>query len=176
MRMPPRILLTALITTLGIGVFAQQKNAPPSAKECPVPTATTDKKYEPGQVWNYKTRAGETSSTLTILKVESLPQIGTIIHVRIDNIRLYNCAGGNSPQTIEHAPFTRDAVDSSVTKLVRKIEVPSFEEGYANWRQDCGGVYTIPVAKMLDDDEHIFQKGLGCGEDKPAADRITASR
>jgi hypothetical protein len=135
-------------------------------KSCPEPQPAHDAKYHPGQVWTYKTRAHETDSKITILKIETLPKIGEIIHIRVDNIRLRNCTGGPEPEVIEHAPFTRDAIEKSVMKVLDNGDlVPDFEQGYRDWREHCGGVYSITVAEVVHADELTFQKGLGCAQD-----------
>lgn len=134
-----------------------------SSAKCAEPQVTTDSKYNPGQIWSYRTRSGEDASTITILRVETLPKIGTIIHVRIDGIVLKNCSGGFSPHVIEHAPFSKDAVDRSVFRLVgQKETLPDYEAGYSDWRAHCGGVYTITIAQMLSVDEQTFNSGMNC--------------
>ena len=147
------ILLLSLLTRMG----AQDKSQP-----CPKPTMTSDSKFHPGQVWQYKTRPNEKGSTLTILKVESLPKLGLIVHIRVDKIRFRNCTSGPEPDKFEHMPFTREAIDQSVTKLVRQDEVPAFQSGYDAWRKACGGVYTISVAEAIAVGEHTFRRNLGC--------------
>ncbi len=98
---------------------------------------------------NYKTRLGDVDSTLTILKVESLPG-RPAIHIRIDNILFTNSEGGLEPQTITRAPITKKALDESVTRLVKKeSHVPNFEEEYRDWRNDEGGVFTISVVDVV---------------------------
>lgn len=113
-------------------------------------------------MWEYNTRPNEKGSTLTILRVESLPKLGLIIHIRVDRIRLRNCTGGPEPDKFEHMPFTREAIDGSVTKLVRENEVPAFQSGYDEWRKACGGVYTILVAEAIAVGEETFRNNLGC--------------
>lgn len=130
-----------------------------ASKPCAEPITSTDPKFSPGQVWTYHNRETEPSSTLTILKVETLPKIGAVIHIRIDGIRLRSCAGGPEPKEIEHAPFAREALDRSVVRLIRTGEVPPFQEGYSRWRHDCGGVYTLTVADMVAVDEQTFSAG-----------------
>ena len=130
--------------------------------QCPTPELVKDPKFIPGQVWEYKTRENEESSTLTILKVESLPKLGTIIHVRVDKIRLRNCTGGPEPNKFEHLPFTRDAIEHSVTKMGKESRIPDFREGYEEWRKACGGVYSITVAEAIRVSEVTFRKNLGC--------------
>jgi hypothetical protein len=142
--------------------FALCSGAQEKSQRCPEPTAATDSKFHPGQVWQYKTRPHEKNSTLTILKVESLPKVGVIIHIRVDKVRLRNCTGGPEPDNFQHMPFTREAIEKSVTKLAKEGDVPEFRDGYDEWRKACGGVYTITVAEAIAVAEETFRKNLGC--------------
>jgi hypothetical protein len=130
---------------------------------CTSPEPVHDSKFRPGQVWFYKSRAGEEKSFITILRIESLPKVGTIIHVRVDKIRLRNCTGGSEPDTFEHMPFTRDALERSITKLQKESsDIPAYQAGYDEWRAACGGVYTVTVAEAVALGEATFRKGNGC--------------
>ncbi len=132
-------------------------------KSCTTPNPATDSKFRPGQVWEYKTRPGEEKSFLTILRIESLPKIGTIIHIRVDRVRLRNCTGGPEPDNFQHMPFTRDAIEHSVTKLEKESsDVPAYKDGYDEWHNACGGVYTISVAEAVAVADATFKKGVGC--------------
>jgi hypothetical protein len=152
--------LMLVLSSFGQLLGAQQKSQP-----CPEPTVTNDSKFRPGQVWQYNTRSHEKESTLTILKVESLAK-RVIIHIRVDKVRLRNCTGGPEPDNFQHMPFTREAIERSVTKLVKEVDVPEFQDGYDEWRNACGGVYTITVAEAIKVNEETFRKNLGC----PSAD------
>ena len=133
-----------------------------SGKTCAAPKPAQDAKFHAGQVWQYKVRPGEEKSFATILKVESLPN-GIIIHIRIDGVHIKNCSGGPELETIEHMPFARDAIEHSVTKLLKDISrVPDFQAGYDDWRKACGGVYTISIAEAISVDEATFNRNLGC--------------
>ena len=157
-----RLFLSALL--LITASYAQAQDEP-----CLQTHAAQDKKFHPGQVWAYNTRPGEPDSTITILKVETGQKIGEIIHVRIDNIRLRNCTGGPEPKVLEHAPFTREAIEKSVTKLLKDDGVvPDFQHGYDQWKKACGGVYTLTVAEAVQVDETTFQHGLGCSDEQAA--------
>ncbi len=102
-------------------------------------------RFRPGQVWAFKTPADQPDAQLTILLVESRVPIGTIVHVGISGLTLPN--GGS---TIQHMPFTELAVDQSVTTLLEPSgPVPDFAEGYAEWKQANGGVFTVTVAEGL---------------------------
>jgi hypothetical protein len=132
-------------------------------RRCPEPQEVTDSKFHVGQVWRYKTRPNEEQATLTILRIESLPKPGVIIHVRVDDIRLRNCTGGPEPNSIAHMPFARDAIERSVVKLAKEGgAVPEFQDGYDAWRRACGGVYTITVAEAIEANEKTFNAGRGC--------------
>ena len=145
------------------GIAMAQQTADSPAKKCAQPQVVVDAKYSPGQVWSYHTRKGEESSTITVLRVESLPKVGVIVHVRVDGIRLKNCSGGPSPMSIGHSPISKDALDRSVTTMLKQgLAVPDYMEGYKNWREACGGVYTITLGKILDADEAAFNSGKSC--------------
>jgi hypothetical protein len=125
-----------------------------------------DTKYKPGQVWSYKARPDEQKSTITILRVDETPKAKRIVHIRVDHVQLTNCQGGNAPNTFEHMPFAKEALDQSVLKVVRTSKVPDFENGYAAWRAGWdakkAGYYTIPVAEALDVAQKTFNQGIGC--------------
>jgi hypothetical protein len=147
---------------LGGCVLSHQGEAADTRK-CAAPQPTVDSTYSPGQVWSYKSRPSEGSSTVTILRVETSPKVGVIVHVRIDGVQFKNCKGGPAPTTIDHAPFTKIAMDKSVSRQLRTVsELPEFEAGYKDWLAHCGGVYTVSVAKMVDVDDATFNAGLGC--------------
>lgn len=125
-----------------------------------------DEKYIPGQVWTYKTRANEQESTLTILRVEETAGRKRIVHIRVDHIQLTNCTGGPAPDTLEHMPFSKEALDESAVKVIRTGTVPDFRSGYSEWRAawDAGGAgfYMVSVALALDVAQKTFDHGVGC--------------
>ena len=128
-------------------------------------TPFDDPKFHAGDVWQYKTRAGEEKSTLAILKVERTSRL-TIVHISVENIRMFNCTGGPEPNKFEHMPFDRSALDASVTKRVAEHSPLPTLEGYEEWKaaflQKHAGVYTISVAEALNVAEATFQSGVGC--------------
>lgn len=147
-------LLSALHVTLPTSL-AQSR--------CLQPQLVSDSKFVPGQVWRYKTRLGDESSTVTILRVEKTPKLGIIVHVRIDGVHFRNCTGGPSPTLIEHAPLSRAALEASVTGQVGSVsKVPDYAAGYQEWLSHCGGVYTITVDRVVGTDDASFSAGLGC--------------
>jgi hypothetical protein len=155
-----RIAVCLLVLVFTIASFA--KNTQVHLKE------VSDEKYKPGQVWSYKTRTNESESTLTILRVEKIDGKKSIVHIRVDRIVLKNCSGGPEPEQLPHMPFSREAIDASVLKVLRTGQVPDFHEGYSEWRSawDSGkaGFYTITVAQALDVSHATFNQGLGCSK------------
>lgn len=143
--------------------LGQQQGLAADAKQCAVPQPEVDSTYTPGQVWSYNTRPGEASSTVTILRVERTPKLGVIVHIRIDGVQFKNCKGGPAPTTIDHAPFTKLAIDRSVGRKLKMLpELPEFAAGYEDWLSHCGGIYTVTVAQLVDVDDATFNAGLGC--------------
>jgi hypothetical protein len=111
--------------------------------------AHAEARFRPGQKWSYHTRAGEENSTVIVLKVEDGgAKVGTIVHIAVEDIKL------RTPMRVQtrfpHLPISADALARSVTKLVaERVPLPDFAEGYAQWKQAQGGVFTIPVALIL---------------------------
>jgi hypothetical protein len=92
--------------------------------------------YKEGQKWSYKNRFLEGSSTLTILKIEEYQDLGTVIHIRLDDISMVNPVKGNEINEIPHLPFKKVGIDNSVTKLIGNVEnLPEFKEGYDIWKE-----------------------------------------
>jgi hypothetical protein len=114
------------------------------------------RRYEIGQVWHYHSRRGEDDSTLTIVKIESYPRIGAVIHIVVEGVRMINPDRPDDLiRQIGHMPFGDAALDASVTDLMgHRVSLPSFEEGYREWRQafDDGdaGMFIITVAEAID--------------------------
>ncbi len=125
-------------------------------------TARVRQSYEPGDVWHYHTRPDEANSTLTILKVEEVKPIGTVVHIRVDGVRLKNCSGGPEPDTLQHMPFTKEAFERSITERIKEAgPIPSME-GYEEWKRRTGGVYNITVAEAIQVAEDTLNGGQRC--------------
>jgi hypothetical protein len=107
-----------------------------------------DPTFKPGQIWSYTTRPNDTGSTITILQVDRSEKIGVIIHVRVDGLYVRNPRGERP--SIEHMPFSRNALLASTRHLLRTEKQLPPMEGYDTWRSACGGVYTISVRDAVD--------------------------
>ncbi len=123
---------------------------------------TDESKYKVGQVWSYKNRPQDSNSAFAVVKVESAPGYGNIVHISITGLRVKN---PREPQGysdfISHMPFSEDAIDKSVGKLLMdRAELPDYREGYETWRRefDAGeaGVFTISVAEGVEVMEKVL--------------------
>jgi hypothetical protein len=113
--------------------------------------------YAPGQVWEYKTRAGDEGSLVKIQKIEPYPEAASqdrVYHVSIIGVRFRNAPLSG---TLGHLPVSRETLDASVTRLSEsKAEFPDPSEGIAQWRSANGGVFTIPLGQIVDVVEQSF--------------------
>ena len=120
--------------------------------------------YAEGQVWKYKTRAGEANSTLQISKVESDPKLGKIFHISVFQVHVKNPGLASGVTTeLPHFPVSRQTLDASVTQLIGTSPVKAaYQEGYAQWRQAFdahkAGIFTIPVNQIVASVESIINQ------------------
>jgi len=111
--------------------------------------------FQAGQRWTYRTRPGEDTSTVLILRRDEEPN-GTALHVALDRLRLGNPhLPGGVQMELGHAPVTEDALRASVLELIQvTAPLPADEGGYRQWREaaDRGeaGVFTLTLAEILD--------------------------
>jgi hypothetical protein len=108
--------LAAIVSLNSMGTATAQIRVMPQ-KDTTLQDAK-DGRFKVGDVWAYSTREGEEESTLTILKVESSPELGVIVHIAVERVRLANCHDGPSPDSVPHMPFARRALNDSVTKKI----------------------------------------------------------
>jgi hypothetical protein len=112
-------------------------------------TARAAPRFAPGQKWAYQTRHGEEASTVTILAVDEDPKRGQIVHIAVDGLAIKTAHGVQ--RALPHAPISARALAGSVTRLVAdKVPLPDFAEAYAHWKAAHGGVFNLPVAKIVD--------------------------
>lgn len=110
--------------------------------------------YEVGQVWTYKTRPQEKSSTLMVLRVDNTSKLGQVIFVGVKDVRILH-PSGKVLSSMSPLPFTKDALDQSVIKLVGKTDkLMNSSFGYQKWKeaQFAGKkppTYVKPVAEIV---------------------------
>ena len=107
-----------------------------------------------GQVWTYKTRAGEEGSRLTVLKTESHPKLGLIVHVAVNGVRIKNPdAPGGVSSTIGHLPYQEAALRAGLVGVVGHESAAPNLEGYKTWKeafdQGKAGIWTITLAEAI---------------------------
>lgn len=114
-----------------------------------------DTDFKVGQIWKYDTRTGEDSSTVTILKIEKYEKNDTIIHIRVDNVKVFSpqSATGYS-NVVGHLPYAKNALRKSLTKLVEQTNnLPDFSEGYNLWKEawdiGIGGYWTVDLKEAI---------------------------
>jgi hypothetical protein len=122
----------------------------------------TNSAYKVGQVWSYKTRPDESKSTFIVVKVDTHPKYGNIVHIAVLDLKMKNprSADGVSDK-ITHMPFSEDAIAESAVKMLKEsADLPDFEEGYNLWRKafdrQSAGFYTITIAQAV----KIAEEGL----------------
>jgi hypothetical protein len=100
--------------------------------------------FEPGQVWTFRLDKTEPASTLTVLKVESLPKHGNVVHISVSAIRV-----PEGVTSIQHLPMSQDAMERSVLTLVRTEHSPPDLVGYETWARANGGIFKTSVEDAL---------------------------
>ena len=109
--------------------------------------------YKVGDRWTYKTRHGEESSVLYIVKIERAENSNFIYHIYIDNLKMKNRFMENGFQSnLPHIPVSKKTLNDSVVALVRNdtLNLPDISEGYNAWKEADGGVFTITIGKIIE--------------------------
>ena len=138
--------LRRFATVLSIFAFASCE----AARESDYPVVD-DAVYAPGQVWSFKVSDEQSRATLTVLRIDSVPALGRVVHVRLDSLDMSERGRVlNGQHTVPHMPFLRAAIDSSVvSKLVDSGVVPEYRDGYELWRRAKGGAFNVAVGSFL---------------------------
>lgn len=120
--------------------------------------------YAEGQVWSYKTRAGEEKSTVLINRIEQNEKLGKIFHISIDGVRVKNrhAARGISTE-LPHFPVSEETLKKSlIRRLGTRAPNPDYVEGYKTWKAafDAGhaGIFTISVSEIIGFVEETINK------------------
>ncbi len=129
--------------------------------------AATDPKFRVGDVWEYDNRPGESSSRVTILKIDYSPEIGIIVHVAVDHLTWQDCQNNHVPQQVPHMPFARRSLEVSVKRRTASDQaLPDYQEGYRQWREAYSnknaGIYVIAVKDAVSVAEKGYRGLHGC--------------
>ncbi|MDH3444564.1 MAG: hypothetical protein OEN50_11605 [Deltaproteobacteria bacterium] len=115
----------------------------------------TAQSFGEGQVWEYKTRPGETGSLLRIAKVDHDPKLGEVFHISIVGVKVKGSKGILTD--LAHAPVARVTLEKSVTKRSSSnVSFPDFRPGYVEWKNAKGGVFNVTVAEVVSFVEQAF--------------------
>lgn len=131
-----------------------------------------DSRYQPGQVWRYRTRPGEERSRLIVCRIESGPDFGTVVHVQVAGVRMRKSSGPRARSTTtDHIPMNRDALNVSVTAVQGTDGTcKNFDAAYAEWRREFlspsgrAGVFTASVAESIE----LLDKASNFGSVEPS--------
>ena len=121
---------------------------------CFAAAAACAEDYEVGQVWSYKTRPQEKDSTLMVLRIDNSSKLGQVVFVGLKDVRVQHPTG-KILSSMSPLPFTREALDQSVIKVVGKTDkLMSYNFGYQKWKeaQFAGKrppTYVKPVADIV---------------------------
>ena len=146
-------LILGLILVTVVNVVGCEKETSPM----PVtPQNATDSQYRSGQEWSFRAPTDQPNARLIILRVDPAPQDRKIVHIAITGLRIPNPRTASGFQeTIPHMPYFEEAIDRSVTELLREnAPLPHYEDAYNEWRRafDAGkaGAFAISVAEGFD--------------------------
>jgi len=117
--------------------------------------------FQVGQEWSYQARPQDVNSSLLVGAIEDHPQMGRIVHIAVNNVRVRNPhANGGYSTEIGHIPTSEAALRDSVTKLLASAQqVDQVAEGIETWRSAQGGVFTVSVSEAVQYIEDILVGG-----------------
>lgn len=151
-----RTLLAALFF-LATGCSGSSGPVPSATPAATSPSASSSP-FRVGQVWGYQTRPGEEKSTLTIVKVETVPELGEVVHISIQGLKLKS-PDGKVGDRIAHMPLTPGALQKSNLKLLREdAPLPDFQDGYRQWQNAQGGAFDLTVAEAVAGTERVINQ------------------
>lgn len=133
-----------------------------NADERPLPESATSSQFAVGQVWLYKARSTEQESRVVIGKIERVGNQGTIVHVKLTNLRIVNPTKPDKFfRAVSHSPISESALSASVTELTDEAaDLKGFLNGYDAWlssyRAGKAGVFTVTLSEIVT----IMEKGL----------------
>lgn len=112
--------------------------------------------YSVGQVWSYRTRAGEEDSTLLINQIEKTKKFGNVYHISLKAVKVRNdSAPGGFSRELPHFPVSEETLKKSLVQVVGKSALhPGYREGYKTWKaafdEGQAGVFTISVSEIVE--------------------------
>lgn len=90
---------------------------------------------KPGQIWRKK----DSTVSMIILQIDA-EHVEKIIHIGI-----------LTPYIIGHMPFSESAIKKSDLQLISEgNEIPSYKEGYDDWKRNKGGIFSFSVKEAVE--------------------------
>jgi len=118
---------------------------------CLLPAAAlAETPFAPGQAWTLSDKSFP-DTQVVVDKVETWNN-QPIVHVSVMHVPIPGQLGQSQQFiTVQHMPFTALALRASVASLVQADGQPfaDFKNGYQQWHDAKGGVYTITVGEAL---------------------------
>jgi hypothetical protein len=140
-----------------IAILALAFNLPQSVASNPCAAGYTqnvwDPRFTPGQHWSYRARPIDKDSTLTINKIDYVPEIGFVVHIEVDHIDFVDRPGDRpyNNNRREYLAMRRDSLDASVLEILGISQVVGPQPfNYHLWQANCAGLtYGTTVADTL---------------------------
>jgi hypothetical protein len=109
------------------------------------PVLAQEPAFAVGQKWTIK----DSGITIVIGAIEPFAAGKTAISISVFGVPCPP-AMGCATTNVAHAPFDSEALARSVDKFVETNAAlaPAFQEGYANWKNAKGGIFTVPVSQL----------------------------
>jgi hypothetical protein len=100
-----------------------------------------DPRFTPGQRWSYRARPIDKDSTLTVLKIDFVPDIGTVVHITVNHVDFDDKPGdpARNNTRLEQFAIRRDSLDASVLDVLGISQVAG-PPNYYSWQNNCGGL------------------------------------
>jgi hypothetical protein len=123
--------------------------------------------FDVGQVWSYRTRAGEEASRAYVARVDRDLGSKPVFHLYIDGLKLKNpLVEGGVQDHLVHVPVSQEALEASVIAMTQEgVIPPDISEGYIIWReafeQGQAGVFTMSLQRVVQYIEDQFARQAG---------------
>ena len=132
--------------------FTTQQSLPSNPCAAGYTQNVWDPRFTPGQRWSYHARPIDKDSTLTITKIDYIPDIGFVVHIEVDHVDFVDIPGDRPHNNYrrEHFAIRRDSLDASVLEILGISQVAGLPRNYSSWQANCGGLtYGTTVADTL---------------------------
>jgi hypothetical protein len=132
----PRIGVLLLATSLGLRAQCR-----------PVDTIQKTTDYKLGQVWTM-----DQGITITILAIEDVRKLGTVVHVKLDNIPWQSCGDIHLTRMIDHVAITKKMMLTSGLVLSKEnVDLPqSSIEAVRQWQgQKKREIWKAPLPALI---------------------------